>query len=216
VRDRQDAGAADQPDGGLDGDEAVLAGGVQKRAGRFGADGGRAQTGRHDNTGTRARAAREHDRDAAIVQKRRRIGVLHLTAQRRIARGHVDREDVGELGQVHLAQDHRAGVAQQFDDGGVVPGARTLQRQRARRGRLAVTGCDVVLHQDRDAGKRSLGRRLRVVELACDRERVGVELAHGVEPWPTAVVRLDAREIAFGQRRRSGLPAGQRFDDIAE
>ena len=42
-----------------------------------------------------------------------------------------------------------------------------------------------------------------------------IELAYRVELGPVAVVSLDAREVAFGQRRSGDPPAGQRLDDIA-
>jgi hypothetical protein len=54
VRDRQDAGTADQSDGWLCGDEAILTGGVQQRARGLGADRGGAQTSRHSDRRTRA------------------------------------------------------------------------------------------------------------------------------------------------------------------
>ena len=128
-----------------------------------------------------------------IAHQRRRIRVFHLAAKRRIARGHVDRENVGELRQVRLAQDHRAGLSQQLDNGRVSPGARALQCQRARRRRLLVAGRDIVLQQ---IGMPANGRLADgcVVELASDPERIWIESRARSELRPVADIGFDARE----------------------
>ncbi len=214
VRDGQDPGAADEADGRLDRDEPVLRRRVEQRARGLGADRRRAQACGHRHRRTRARPAGRDHRHALGVEQRD-IGVLHLAAQRRIARGHVDREDVGEFGEVGLAEDHRAGGAQPGDHGRVLLGARAFERERTGGGVLAVAGGDVVLDEDRDAGEREALRRLLAVAQFGDGERVGIDFAHRIERRAGAVIGLDALDIAAGQRGRCGAasrpaPAGGR------
>src|SRR5262249_22807825 len=61
----------------------------------------------------RARPAGLHDRNASGVELDRK-GVFDLAAERRIARRHVDRQDIGKLGEVRFPEDHGAGLAQEL------------------------------------------------------------------------------------------------------
>ena len=215
VRDRDDAGAADQPDRRLDRDQAVLARRRQQRARGLGADRRRRQTRRDRHRRPGARPAGRHDRHAALVELRR-IGVFHLTAERAVARRHVDRQDVGEFGQIGLAEDDRARLPQQCHDGCVAPGLRLGQGQRAGSRVLHVGGGDVVLDQDRDALERPARRRARRIDCGGDCRCVRVDLAHGVEPRAGAVISLDPRQIGLDQGRRNRSAGRERLLQIGD
>jgi hypothetical protein len=73
------------------------------------------------------------------------------------------------------------------------------QRKRAGRRVLRVAGRDVVLDKDRDAFERAALLLLRRIELAGDRERVGIELANGIKTRAGAIVGLDARRVPAHQ-----------------
>ena len=199
VRNGDDAGAADEAHGRLDRDEPVLRRRVEQRARCFGADRRRAQPGSDRDRRTRARTARRHDRHAHVVE-RRRVGVLHLPAQRAVAGRHVDRDEIGEFGQIRLSKDHGASGAQPAHDGRILLGPCRLEGKGTGGRVLAVGGRDVVLDQDRDAGERVALRRLLAVTRSCDGERVRVDLAHRVEAQPGAVIGRDAGEIGLRQR----------------
>jgi hypothetical protein len=139
--DREDAGARDQADRGPQADVALRGGRADDRAGGLGADRDRGQAGR------RGRAA------AGGRPGRRRVDVVrvqHLAAERRVAARHAAGHEVRELGQVRLAEDHRAGGAQARDDRGVLGRDRALERDGARR-RGQAGDVEVVLDQHRDA-----------------------------------------------------------------
>ena len=63
--------------------------------------------------------------------------------------------DVGEFGEIRLAENPRASVAQKLSDGGVLPGARAFEGERAGGRVLTVAGRDVVLDEDGHAGERT-------------------------------------------------------------
>ena len=84
--------------------------------------------------------------------------------------------------------------------------ASRLARASARASEPAVVCClvagrDVVLEEDRNAGERPLPARLHAIERGRDGERVGVDLAHRVEPRPGPVIGLDPRQIGAGRAR---------------
>ncbi len=60
------------------------------------------------------------------------------------------------------------------------------------------------------------GRGLHAVELASDRERIGIELAHRVQRRACLVVGLDAGEVGAGQGARGRGPLGQRLLHLGE
>ena len=215
MRDRQDAGAADQPDRRLDGDDAVLRRRRQQGARGFGADRRRGEPRRHRHRRARARPA-GRDQWHALVVEIGRVGVPDLAAQRAVAGRHVDREDVGEFGQIGLAEDDRAGGAQPRRDRGVAFGAGLGQGQRAGGGVLLVAGRDVVLQEDRDAGERLAGVGLDPIERSRDRQRLGVDLAHRVELRPGTVIGLDPRQIGADERGRGGAALAQRLLQFGE
>ena len=146
VRDRDDAGAAHEADGGLDPDDPVDRGGADDRAVGLGPDGDGAQVRRDRDAGARARAA------GAAVE---RVWVPALAAAGAPPAARTRRAEVRPLGQVRLAEDHRAGLAEPPDHERVAGGPRVAERERPRRRLHAVGGVDVVLDQHRDPMERS-------------------------------------------------------------
>ena len=134
------------------------------------------------------------DRHALVVELGR-VGVLHLAAQRTVAGRHVDRQDVGEFGQIGLAENYRTGPSQLLDQRRVPLRPRIGERQRAGGRMLRIGGGDVVLDQDRDTFERPAPSGLACVERGGDRERFGVYLAHRVEARAATVISLDTRQI---------------------
>jgi len=123
------------------------------------------------------------------------VGVLHLPTQRAVTVRHVDRDEIGEFGQIRLAENHRAGGTQQLaNDGRILPGSRRFEGKGAGGGVLAVGCCDVVLDEDGDTGERAAVRRLLAVAQRSDGERVLIDLAHRVEARPGAVTAFDLRD----------------------
>ncbi len=151
-----------------------------------------------------------------VVDRVGGIGIADLTAERAVPGRHVDREDVRELGQVGLAEDDRAGRAQQRHQRRIARSARLGQRQRTGRRVHAVAGRDVVLYEDRYAGERAMAAQSSAVAGHRVGERVGVDLAHRVEPRPGPVIRLDARQISAGQRLGGDAPRRQRLLQLGE
>jgi hypothetical protein len=80
---------------------------------------------------------------------------------------------------------------------------------------LRVAGCDVVLEKDRNALERArfLVRR---VELAGDRERIGIDLANGIEPRAGAIIGLDPRGIAPHQIGGRDAAGGKRALEVVD
>ena len=142
--------------------------------------------------------------------------IAHLAAERAVAGRHADREDVGELGEVRLAEDHRAGVAQELGDGGVALGVRVGERQRPCRRVLRVAGRDVVLDEDGDAFERPALGILARVELLGNRERVGIELANRVQSRAGPVIGLDPRRVRAHQVDALGPPDGERLLQVGD
>ena len=136
-------------------------------------------------------AARPARRQADVVR------VQHLTTQRRVAARHVLRHEVRHLGEVGLAEDHRAGLAQPGHQVGVAAGHRVLQGQRAA-GRRQAGHVDVVLHQDRYAVQRAAYPPVPALGVHLLRHvgRVGCETADRVHRRAALVERVDAGEVA--------------------
>ena len=107
----------------------------------FGAHGDGRQIGGHG-----------HGRAAAGAQRvKGAVGVARLPAQHAEAVGHAGVHLVGPLGEVGLAQDDGAGVAQLCDQEGITARLPVAQGLGAGRGVQAVAGGDVVLEQHGDA-----------------------------------------------------------------
>ena len=102
-RDRDDAAAADQAEGGLDADDVVGAGRADDRAVGLGADGDRGQVRGGGDRRAAAGAARVAVEDVRVVG---------LPAPRGPSARRRGGPEVGPLGEVRLAQDDRAGGAQ--------------------------------------------------------------------------------------------------------
>ncbi len=215
MRDRDDAGAADEPDGRLDRDEPVLAGGRQQRARGLGADRRRRQPGRDRCRRPRARSARRDGRHAALVELRC-VGIADLTTERAVPGRHVDSQDVGEFGQVGLAENDRTRLPQQGHDRGVMSGPRLGERERASSRVLRVGGGDVVLDEDWDAFERPADGRLARIARRRDRQRLGVDLAHGIEARAGAVIGRDPRQIGSDQGRGRGDAGRECLPQIAD
>ena len=128
-----------------------------------------------------------------------------------IAGRHVDREDVGELGEIGLAEDHRASIAQAFDQERVALRLRIGERERARGRVLGVASRDVVLEENRDAFEGTALRGLRRIEAFGDLERIGIELANRIEARAGAIISLDARDIGAREIGRSDRSCGERL-----
>ena len=88
--------------------------------------------------------------------------------------------------------------------------------ERACGGVLLVAGGDVVLDQDRHAGQRLARRRFYAVELGGDRQRVGIDLAHGIEARSAPVVGFDARQIGAGQGTGGDLSCAKGLGHVGE
>ena len=102
--------AADQPEGRLEPDQALRVARAEDRAVGLGPDGDRRQPEGSGGTGPAARPAR---RQAHVVR------VEDLAAERGVPAGHLLGHEVGQLGEVGLAQNHGAGLAQPGHQGGV-------------------------------------------------------------------------------------------------
>ena len=159
---------------------ALLGGRADDRAGGLGADRDRRQAGRGGGAGAGARAARA---EVEVVR------VQDLAAERAVAVGHAVGHEVRELGQVRLADDHRAGRAQLGHDGRVAVGNRVLERDVARRGRQA-GDVEVVLDQDGDAVHRARGAcrsRARGRAATASVSALGLVVRTALSPGPRAL-----------------------------
>jgi len=215
VGDRDDAGAADEPDRRLHGDDTVLGGGRKERARCLGADRNRREPGRDRDRRARTRPAGLHDRNASGVEfERKRI--FDLAAERRIARRHIDRQDIGELGEVRFAEDHRAGLAQELRHRRVAIGVGVRKRQRAGGGVLGVAGCDIVLEENRDSLQRPPRAGFAGVDRCRNCRRIRVHLAHRVEARAGAIIGFDPRHVGAHQIGRRGAAGGKRALQIVD
>ncbi len=104
--------------------------------------------------------------------------------------------EVGPLGQVGLAEDHRAGVAKPLDDERVPRDGVVRQRERAGRGPHLVVGGDDVLEDNRDAVQRTpvIAPLEFFIEVVRDRPGVGVGLDHRPQVGRAAVQLVDPVE----------------------
>ena len=194
-RDRHDPAPADQAQRGLDADHAARAGRAHDRPVGLGADRQRGQPGRHGHAGPGTRPRR------VAVQG---VRVRGLAAQRAPAAGGPVGAEVGPLGQVRLAEDHRARLTQPGDQEGVTPVAGVAQRGRAGGGGQAAD-VDVVLDQDGDAVQ---GARARLLLIP------GRGLVDGVradrDDCPEGGIELgDPLQAPGGLRDGGGRPAGR-------
>jgi hypothetical protein len=119
--------------------------------------------------------------------------------------------EVGPLGEVGLAEQDRAGLAQPRGDEGVPGGDRPFEGERAGGGGHPVGGADVVLDQDRDAVERSAGALAAPlgVERVGDGERLRVDFDHRPQLRPFGVQGVDAGQILLGERARRLLARGE-------
>ena len=113
VGDRDDAGAADQPQRRLDAHDAVGVRRADDRAVGLGAHGGRAQVRRNRYPRARTRSAR------VTIQ---RVRVARLAAAAAPPADRMGRAEVRPLAEVGLAQDHRAASRSLARDGGILRG----------------------------------------------------------------------------------------------
>ena len=116
--------------------------------------------------------------------------------------------EVGPLAQVRFADDDSARIAQPLRDCRILQRRVARQRQRARRGLLAIAGVDVVFQQNRNAVQRTalpLTPTL-IVELPRDVSRVGIELDDRVQV-ELPIDHLDPVQIDVEQLLRAQLPA---------
>ena len=115
---------------------------------------------------------------------------------------------VGELGQVGLAHDDRARLAELGDDPGVLGRLVVREHERAARG-LHVLGVEDVLGQDRDAEQRlRVARRARVVGGLGLRHRVRRDHDHRVQAQRPAVVGGDPVQVGAHDLLRGRLAGG--------
>ena len=148
-----------------------------------------AQVRRHRDARARARAARAPVR---VV----RVHALAAAGAPPTAR--TRRAEVRPLGQVRLAEDHRARLSQPPDQERIARRRHLPERERPRRRLHAIGGIDVVLHEHGDPMQRppDAARTALRVERVGDLERVGVRLQHRAE---RRVGRLDPFEVRLGQ-----------------
>ncbi len=189
--DRHDPRLADQPETRLVADHPVHPGRAHDGAVRLGAD-------RHLRQRRGQRRGRTGGRATGVAVQH--VRVVRLAAHRRPSRGRPRRAEVGPLGHVGLAEDHRARRPQPLDQVGVRVGRAARQRQGPG-GRRHVAGVDVVLEEDRDAVERAAGPAEPVPEIAGGRlaqgRRAGAQ--HRVE---LGVDGLDPPQVRAGQRGR--------------
>ena len=153
IADRNDPVAAHQPQRGPHADDRCPRRGRHDRASGLRADGDRRQI-----HGDRYRRPR---RRAEWIDPRS-VGAHHLAAQRAEPARRDVRHPVRPFGEVGLAQDDSARLAQPGDEMGVAVAAGAAQRGGAGGGVQPISGADVVLEQDRDAVQRPPSRgRLR-------------------------------------------------------
>ena len=160
-RDRDDPVLGDEADRRLESDDRVAARRTDDRAIRLGADGERTQVGGRRDRRARARAARVPG-EAVGVPRRPAASAPAVEVEPRILdRRRDEAPEVGPLGQVGLAQDHGAGIAQPGDQARVAWDPAADQGERAGRRLHAVAGRDVVLDQDGDPVEGSARRPAR-------------------------------------------------------
>ncbi len=183
--------AADQADGGLDADDAVVGRRADDRAVGLGADGQGAEAGGDGHARARARAA------GVAVQH---VGVARLAADAAPAARGIAGAEVGPLAQVGLGQDNRARPSRSLPATQLsLARIGIAQRRGAGRGRHRIDGVDIVLEDDRDAVQRAAhlaGLELGV-QLGGDLQSVGVDAQDGVELGATAVEGLDPIQVAL-------------------
>ncbi len=189
---------ADQPEGGLEPDDAAGTGRADDAAVGLGANRDRHQAGRD-------RDARAGAGAGGVAVQCVRVG--RLPAQRAPAAGGVGGAEVGPLRQVRLADDHRSRPAQPADAEGVT-GFGAGQCGRAG-GRRQAAGRDVVLDQHRDAGQwpgdGSAGARGVTGLRLCQRVR-----ADGDHRVQQRVEPIDPGQAELGQCPGADLAGGQR------
>ena len=197
---RQHPATADQPHRGLDPDHRVGHRRAEDRPGRLGTHGDRRQRRRGRHRRSRAGSARGL---AGVVR------VEHLAAQAAVPRRHAGGGEVGELGQVRLAQDDRAGRPQPGDQERVPARKRVPQGERARGGRQS-GDIDVVFDQHRDAVQRAAHAVVPAFGVEPARLFQGVRGEHPyrVEAWPVRVQQPDPLEVLRHQLPRRDQVAG--------
>ena len=181
--------AARQPQRAAQAEQVVVRRRDANRSAGVAAHARRGEIGGHRRAGPAARSA---------GHARRIVGVARLPAER------ADRRDArGELVQVRLADDDRAGVAQLRHHERVAAGREAGERDRSA-GRRHVRGRVVVLDDNRDAVQRPAraARGALAVERVGLVERVRVERDHRVERRPGVVVGADARQVGFDEVAR--------------
>ena len=199
VRDRDDAGSAQQPDRRLHAHQRAMIRRRDDRAVRLASDARGCQA--RGNGGTSPRAG---SRCVAIEHVR----VATKAAASRPAAGGPRRSEVRPFAQVRLSEDDSARLAQSRDDERVDRGDGAVERERPGGGGHPARDGDVVLHQDRNAVQRSpdLARLALGIERGGLGARVGVGLDHRPERGSLPVDRRDAREVLLGQRLDVSCP----------
>ena len=187
ARQRQHAGARDEPMARLDREYAAEGGGPDDRSVGLGAERERHHAGGHRRRRSRRGAA---GRARVVMRVARRAGMV-----------------IGELGGHRLADDDGAGRAQLGHHGGVVARPAATADRRAELGRI-IRRVDDVLDRDRNAVQRSerVALRAALVERARLRERVlAVEMD---ERFDLAINRFNAVEagarIILGRNGTAG------------
>ncbi len=125
------------------------------------------------------------------------VGVEDLAAQGGIARGHALGEEVGQLREVRLGEDHGSCVPQVSDQSGVGRGDRAGEGEGPDRGRLA-RHVDVVLDDDGHSFEGAARPVPAPVLVAGFRLLDGVG-GHGADRPEERVEALDAREVRQDQ-----------------
>src|SRR5439155_6241382 len=169
VRDRHHTGAAGEADRRLDRRYAVGVAGADDAAVGLAAERNRREVRRRRCARAGARAAR-----VAVDAVR----VVRLPAAAGPAADRLERAEVRPLGEVGLAENHRAAGPEVRGHGGVLLGWFSHQRERAGAGLHIVAGVDVVLDQHGDAVERAKDLALGAhrVGILGDAERVRVPL----------------------------------------
>ena len=200
MRDRHDVRARNEPDGGLEADEAI-----HRRWARHGPIGLRTDTdGREARRDRRSRARR---RSARIAIEG--VGIFYQSTDGRPAADRMRRANVRPFRKIRLSEHDRACGPQTRHERCIAMRYVVRKRERARGRCGTVVRLDIIFHEHRDAREHAtqLAGAACGIARAGVVERVRVERDHAMERRAARVDRGDSREICAHERFRGDTPA---------